>query len=308
MKKYSKFFAIALLAITTMFGMLTSCEKTESISATQSIGTDVEKELDSLVSLCGSHSGQTKFNVMAATSSSQIPSGLYMMNVGYRNHYQHIQQYVGECSWTSYALGTNMVADYMGRNYPLSHTRITAIKAACGNNNNMNTIASYAITNESRYATTRYDGFSGASGSSTARLNAIKYMLNMLDDGMYTGNPFVAIVGVNGLKYSSNANDIDPTNISGKSYWINKINTTQHYVVVSAIQWQSGGAGSVVYYYDPISTTGTLQSCSLTRFLDAMLAGSINYNFMSIKPWLIFDWFNDLLYYKERIAPYSLFT
>lgn len=259
-----------------------ACKKEEvvDVHATTSLQLSAKEELDALIAEYRNDQGSERSTISSATSANQIPTALYFMDIDYRRYYSHIHQGQNMCSWTSYALAANMVSEMHGKSYPLSQNHINHIKSTTGNSSYIHYIESYAKNNESNFVTVQRPRL-------TSRFAAIKYMLQHLGKGIYSGEPFITIVAVNGRNHSLNGNDVDSYNKPSKSYWIDPINhTTAHYIIVVGINWKQGGTGSVVYYYDPLSRTGNIQSCSFTRLLDAMTASrySRNRNVLSIKP------------------------
>lgn len=287
---------VILLAISA-FAMFFSCEKEALVDVKQQTQEEVQpdttaplnfaakRELDSLIRAQAEQgiqtsNGNSRFNVLGATNASQIPTGLYIMDTRYAQYYQHVQQLAGtaDCSWTSYVNAMGMVARRWGRSYPSTYAQMSYVKART--TNSISSIHNWSRANEASKGTT-----SLVSKSSSDRFGAIKHVLNELNDSQTSGNPVIAITGIRNANYSCHPNDVNQSNSSNYCNWITSSYNNAHYVVIVAISWQAGGSNSYVYYYDPLASGQTLQSCNMTRFLDAMVATPYTSyrNFMTVK-------------------------
>jgi hypothetical protein len=230
-----KFIFLALLIIA-----MGGCRK-EGISPF----TDEEPSIsinDSLVPL-----GNPKISsssILAATSASQIPSQFFQVNSIYKNSYIHLQQYTGECSWTSYVLSTGAIARAYGYTYPATHAKVTAVKTACNNSSSISALSNYAGNYDYNVVSRQ---LRATPETTTGRFQMVKYMLAYINT---YHSPFVALA-------------LDPNSGIG------------HYLIVWSINWNVGGNGSTIYYTNtllsPQSTfNGNLKSTSFTTFLDWM--------------------------------------
>jgi len=206
-------------------------------------------------------------DIMGATSANNIPSMLFTTNIKYKNSYQHIKQEYdanfGKCSWTSYVIIASCIikGNCSNCSYPVSYSKVNAVRSACIGNNS----AAYGaqITRLRWYCNTYdYQKLSCNLESQTPsnRFVAVKLMLNHL----YTKNSPFLVIGTSG--------------------------TVGHYLIVHAINWISGGTGSIIYYTDcsmigsTSSYNNNIKSMNFTTFLDRMVIAPNNYNMLFIYP------------------------
>ena len=185
----------------------------------------------------------TSSAILAATSASQIPSQFFQVNSIYKNSYIHLLQYNGECSWTNYVLCAGAIARANGYTYAATHTKVTAVKTACGNSSSISALSMYAQNYDYNVVNKQLR----STPESTGRFDMTKYMLAHINS---YHTPFVALA-------------LDPNSGIG------------HYLTVWSIDWKVGGTGSMLYYTNtllsPQSTfNGNLKSTSFTTFLDWM--------------------------------------
>lgn len=216
-------------------------EKEELSPAAQDEMSSITLPQDSVASTGGPKMSSS--TILNATNASQIPSQFFQVSSIYKNSYIHLQQYAGECSWTSYVLCTGAIARANGNSYSATHTKVTAVKTACNNSAYIGDIASYAAN----YDYNLVNKSLKATPESTGRFDMIKYMLAHINT---YHTPFIALA-------------LDQSSGIG------------HYLTVWSIDWKCGGTGSTVYYTNTLLSAqstfnGNLNSTSLTTFLDWM--------------------------------------
>lgn len=234
---------VVIFCVALILFAMASCQKEQdaspTLSSTEDVATTPQLKMSSSA-------------ILAATSASLIPSQMFAVDPMYKTSYIHVQQYSGECSWTSYALCTGAIARANGFTYPATHAKITAIKNAC--------IAHAAQNGSSPSFIGNLDWYAGAYDysivnkqlrstpkTSAGRFDMTKYMLAHINS---YHTPFVALA-------------LDPQSNTG------------HYLTVWSINWIAGGTGSTLYYTNTLLTpqstfNGNLKSTSLTTFLDWM--------------------------------------
>lgn len=244
------FLAVMLLMI------MSACQKEEISPAIEPDFTAVEENASSTIedSLSSDdvHLKISSSSILNATNANQISSFYFASAWKYRSKYQHIKQYSGECSWTSYVLATAAIVNgNLGwYHYPVNHTKITQIKNWCGSSY-IERLRDYANQKDYTWFPSVY--LCKKSKTSSGRFSMIKQMLYHL---LVYQKPFLAIITRNGIS---------------------------HYVVVWNINWKQGGTGSYIYYTDPLDNPTTfnyqLKSMSFSTFLDKM--GPQNYTVSS---------------------------
>lgn len=181
--------------------------------------------------------------ILHATTSTQIPSQFFKVDPKYKTAYVHIKQYTNECSWTSYTLCAGAIAKGKGNTYDVDHTKITFVKNWCNGYSYIERLRDFANQMDNWFLGNVY--LSKESKTATGRFTTIKQMLNHINDYKM---PFIAIITAGGIG---------------------------HYVVVWSVDWKCGGAGSTVYYTDPLdypasTFDGQIKTMGFTAFLDKM--------------------------------------
>jgi len=190
------------------------------------------------------------------------------------------------CGPVSYMLGTHMLAVSKGKGwlYPSSKVQAgniyTKLKAAGKFDDTqgmyLSDVVWFCRTYDNALCTAMYK-------RTTDRAS----MKEFLEYWLKTGCPIVVTVDIFGRNQSlwSN-NDADFYDQVGKTYYISKNGTIGHFILLVGIKINADGSGTV-YYKDPLSASGTTQSASYTRMLDAMKSNGNTdyYDAISLSLW-----------------------
>jgi hypothetical protein len=103
-------------------------------------------------------------------------------------------------------------------------------------------------------------------------------MKEFIEYNIQTGYPVVVTVQVYGTRNNTwAANDADMYDQANTSYYVSKNGPVGHFILLVGVKINADGSGTV-WYKDPLSKTGSTQSASYTRILDAMkYNGNNNY-------------------------------
>jgi hypothetical protein len=213
-------------------------------------------------------------NTAYTCDPTPIP-GTWYIKQSYLNAYQHFYQinakpeYPGGvlCGPTSYMLGAHMIVTAKNGYYPSSKTKVGAIysklKAASKFDD-----ANGMYIGDLDWFCNNYDY--PVIKTSYKRTTDRGAMKEYIEYSIRSGYPVVVTVQIYGSNCSTwSLNDSQMYDQTNTSYYVSKNGNYGHFILLIGIKINADGSGTI-WYKDPLSKTGSTQSASYTRILDAM--------------------------------------
>jgi hypothetical protein len=168
-----------------------------------------------------------------------------------------------------------MIVTAKGGNYPCSKAKVGAIYGRLKDAGKFDDAVGMYI-GDIAWFSNYYDY--PAVKTSYKRTSDRSLMKEFIEYNIETGYPVVVTVQVYGTRnYTWAANDADMYDQANTPYYVSKNGPVGHFILLVGIKINADGSGTV-WYKDPLSKTGSTQSASYTRILDAMkYNGNNNY-------------------------------